>query len=311
MLSLGKSNPVREVIDLCRSVRDAEALVRTGLRAPIKLITDLPSEPVMTLADSTAIVQMVMNLIINARDALLSNPPKHGLSSIHLSVTHATKEDLVDVYEIGTVDRSAAYACVTVRDSGPGMSKEVRDNIFTPYFSTKGANGSGLGVPIVVGAVREHGGALSLQTEIGKGTCFKILWPIEPAGIASTDPAQNHWADKAILAYASFPEDLDQLTEQLEIAGAMVVPCTSISDVDALLEDDESWSAVILALGDMDAVPAVEKMIRARSKNSAPIAVIADDALRAKFEAYPTTCAGPVNRDDLLEDLRHKLEFVS
>jgi PAS domain S-box-containing protein len=311
MLSLGKSNPVREVIDLCRSVRDAEALVRTGLRAPIKLTSDLPSDPILTRADSTAIVQVVMNLIINARDALLSNPPQHGVSTIDLSVTRATAADLAETYEIGSVDALVQYACVTVRDSGPGMPKDVRDNIFTPYFSTKGAKGSGLGVPIVVGAVREHGGALSLQTEVGKGTCFKILWPIEPAVAGIGDTVQNPWADKAVLAYASAPEDLEQLTEQLEIAGAMVVPCATISDVDALLEDDdESWSAVILALGDLAALQAAERMIQGRSKNTAPIAIIADTALTAQMSAYPATCAGPINRDDLLDDLRHKLELV-
>lgn len=310
MLSLGKSNPTREVIDLCRSVRDAEMLVRTGLRAPVKLTVDLPTQPIMTRADGTAIIQMVMNLIINARDALLSNPPEQGASLIHLSVADASPTDLADSYEIGAIDPSLRYACLTVRDTGPGMSQAVRDNIFTPYFSTKGANGSGLGVPIVVAAVREHGGALSLQTAPGKGTTFKIMWPIEPAAPAATLEHANPWADKAILAYATQPEDLDQLTEQLEIAGAMVVPCKSLFDLDQLLSDDESWNAIILALGDMDAVKAAEKMIRGRASNMAPIALIADAAVQADLFAYPATCAGPINRDDLLDDLQHKLEFV-
>jgi signal transduction histidine kinase len=178
MLTLGKSGTKATIIDLRTPIRDAEALVRPGLRPPLSLAVDLPDTPVRAQADKTAVVQMIMNLVINARDALIQSPPDGRSGKIEVAVT--VPGEITDTPElnVGAIDPNLRYACITVSDNGPGMTDEVLSQIFMPYFSTKGERGTGLGVPIVVNAVQDHGGALHLQSTLGVGTTFTIYWPL-------------------------------------------------------------------------------------------------------------------------------------
>lgn len=250
MLALGKNSTVRVPVDLRSPLRDAEALIRPGLRAPISLSVRLPDHPVPTMADNTAVIQMVMNLIINARDALLEHKSSSADSRITLSLDLANGADLDHECDIGVINPEGRYAVIEVADTGPGMSKDVIDNIFTPYFSTKGDAGTGLGVPIVVNAVREQGGALKLQSKLGTGTCFTIFWPIEtdaePQG--SDTGAEGYWRDKAVLVQSPDMERSEILTELLDSAGALSVPCASLAELKSLLQQDETWDALVLDL---------------------------------------------------------------
>ncbi|MCH8467944.1 MAG: PAS-domain containing protein, partial [Roseinatronobacter sp.] len=154
MLSLGKTDTPRELLDLRRPLRDAESLLRPSLRAPVTLMVDLPQTPLMTYADSTALVQMALNLVINARDAILAQPVMRAEAGIRVALALATPQDLAQRFDIGTVDKRVSYARITVADDGPGLSAEMRANIFTPYFSTKGADGTGLGLAIVLSVIQ-------------------------------------------------------------------------------------------------------------------------------------------------------------
>lgn len=308
MLSLGKSSAVREQIDLRRPLRDAEALVRPGLRAPVSLFVDLPSEAVTAHADSTAVVQMVMNLIINARDALMDAPPADGAARIVVSLSLPDRLDPDGAYDIGQVDPSRRYACIVVQDNGPGMSDEVRANIFTPYFSTKGDAGTGLGVPMVVNAVQDQGGALMLESAAGKGTRFTIMWPLEDvvAGAELPEPADAgaNWAGQTALVYSPCPERSDQLVALLEAEGALAVPSRSQSELAALLGEDESWDAVLLDIPDADGLGRASKLLADMPETGPPVLAIAERALLEQVEAEFTACAGPLERDRLSEDLR-------
>lgn len=308
MLSLGKTDAVRDQIDLRRPLRDAEALVRPGLRAPVSLCVDLPSEPVSSYADSTAVVQMVMNLIINARDALMAAPPPDGVGRISVSMSLPDSPNPDAPYDIGQIDPSRRYACIMVQDNGPGMSDEVRANIFTPYFSTKGNAGTGLGVPMVVNAVQDQGGALLLETEAGKGTRFTLMWPLDD-GLSEPvvpDAAEDgaSWAGQTALVYAPSPMRGDQLVAVLEAEGAVAVPGRSQSELDALLAEGDSWDAVVVDVADADTLHWVRQTLAGMPSSAPPVLLVAEGALLKAAQAEFATCAGPLERPALADDLR-------
>jgi PAS domain S-box-containing protein len=118
--------------------------------------------------DATQIHQVLMNLFVNARDAM----PNGG------SLTASTENIFIDADYVARHGQPpvGAYILITVTDTGIGMSKEMLDRIFDPFFTTK-ETGTGLGLSTVKGIVKAHGGAIEVESEVGRGTCFKIYLP--------------------------------------------------------------------------------------------------------------------------------------
>jgi PAS domain S-box-containing protein len=118
--------------------------------------------------DATQIHQVLMNLFVNARDAM----PDGG------SLT-ASSENMVidaDYAQIHLQSPAGAYILISIADTGIGMTDEILDRIFEPFFTTK-ETGTGLGLSTVRGIVKAHGGAIEVESQIGRGTCFKIYLP--------------------------------------------------------------------------------------------------------------------------------------
>lgn len=118
--------------------------------------------------DATQIHQVLMNLFVNARDAM----PDGG------SLT-ASSENMVidaDYAQIHLQSPAGAYILISIADTGIGMTGEILDRIFEPFFTTK-ETGTGLGLSTVRGIVKAHGGAIEVESQIGRGTCFKIYLP--------------------------------------------------------------------------------------------------------------------------------------
>lgn len=184
LMTLGKKSGPKRVIDLRNPLRDAVELVQASLRAPVTLEVALPAAPVLAFADQTSLTQMVLNLVINARDALSSVP---GPARIAVDMAIATDADLRQPLDLGQIEPSQPHVRISVTDTGPGMDAATRAQIFSAYFSTKGDKGTGLGLPIVAGAVRDHKGGLTLQTAPGEGARFTILLPLKPDA-AGGDP---------------------------------------------------------------------------------------------------------------------------
>ena len=121
-------------------------------------------------ADATQVHQILLNLCVNARDAM----PQGGLLTI------ATKDEQFDVARAATMPGAQAgkYVLITVTDTGTGMTPEIADKIFNPFFTTKEVGkGTGLGLATVLGLVKSHGGFLSLTSAPGKGTTFRVYFP--------------------------------------------------------------------------------------------------------------------------------------
>jgi two-component system cell cycle sensor histidine kinase/response regulator CckA len=163
---IGRDEPVR----LDGLIRATDALLRHTLGERTTLVTRLEAENSSVVADRTQLEQLVLNLVINARDAM----PDGGTLRIDTANIDVA-EDLVAGLEAGT------YVRLSVRDSGHGMDEDVVAHAFDPFFTTKGpGQGSGLGLTTVFGIATKSGGTVELESEPGRGTTVSVFLPTSP-----------------------------------------------------------------------------------------------------------------------------------
>ena len=169
MLAFGRRNPINaRPIDLAGLIRGQERLLRPLLGAEIRLEVEAPDEPVAIRADKNQIAQAIMNLAINARDAM----PKGGTMAIRLG-------------------RAAdARAEIVVADTGVGMDEATLGRIFEPFFTTKApGKGTGLGLAMVYGIVTQSEGTIDVRSSLGKGATFVLRFPVSADPIVEDDAA--------------------------------------------------------------------------------------------------------------------------
>jgi signal transduction histidine kinase/ActR/RegA family two-component response regulator len=180
----GRSRFQIEPVELSELVRELLTLLQVSIGKGVILKLHLPEEPVVVDADAAQIRQVVMNLVINAADAVGT---RSGTVTIRVSRLEATAEYLADVHpEAGLAP--GHYAALEVADTGIGMDAATQARIFDPFFTTK-FTGRGLGLAAVLGIVRSHGGALRVYSEIGHGSTFRVVLPL-----GATSPLPSHAA---------------------------------------------------------------------------------------------------------------------
>ena len=158
-------------LDLNALVREIEQMLCATFSKMINFETRLQSNLPLITADRSQIHQVLLNLCVNARDAM-----PHG-GTITLETSLATG---AEVSEYFTGAETASYACVRVRDTGEGMSRQVKAHIFEPFFTTKErGKGTGLGLSVVYGVINNHRGFVHVDSEMGVGTTFNIYLPVE------------------------------------------------------------------------------------------------------------------------------------
>ena len=159
-----------KVVDVNAIVADMERLLRPLIGEAVEFIASLTPEAAHTRADAGQLEQVLMNLVVNAKDAM----PGGG------TLTLQTEKIVVDeTHRLGpTFIRPGQYVMLSVRDTGMGMDKETQSRIFEPFFTTKEkGKGTGLGLSTVYGIVKQTGGYVMVQSEPGRGTTFQIYLP--------------------------------------------------------------------------------------------------------------------------------------
>ena len=165
---------------LTRSV----SLLRRLLHEHVTIRVELAPSELWVDADTGMIDQVVMNLCINARDAM----PKGGTVTIRTSLTQWSEADVQKTPQA----RPGSFVCLSVSDTGCGMNAEVMDHLFEPFYTTKPVgSGTGLGLAAVYGIVMQHRGFVLVDSVVGSGSTFRLYFPWSTAVAAKEDSAQQ------------------------------------------------------------------------------------------------------------------------
>ncbi|OGR16818.1 MAG: hypothetical protein A2X81_16665 [Desulfobacterales bacterium GWB2_56_26] len=159
-----------QVVDVNKVISSFEKLLRRTIGEDIQMRLIPTSEPVLVKADESQLEQILLNLAVNARDAM----PDGGLLTIETACVV-----LDEAYVSGKPEVSPGpHVMIAISDNGSGMDKATRDRIFEPFFTTKAmGKGTGLGLSMVYGVVKQHNGNIWVYSEPGEGTTFKIYLP--------------------------------------------------------------------------------------------------------------------------------------
>ena len=179
ILTFSRKTEVKfSAMDLNRLIRDLVPMLAETFPRNVTFTLDLDEKLPSLLADSSQMQQIILNLCVNARDAM----PSGG------NITLSTRRQSAIGLRDQNVDPNRTYACLKVTDTGTGMTEAIRQRIFEPFFTTKQANqGTGLGLAVVYGVVVSHHGSISVESTVGVGSTFTVLLPL--ANEATTAPA--------------------------------------------------------------------------------------------------------------------------
>ena len=171
---LGQAQARPEPLDLSEICRRSVRLLQAAMPIDRALETDLPSLGPGISANANEIQQILTNLVTNAWEA-----GGEAKGAVHLTVKTVSPADIPAWrrFPLDWRPRDNAYACLEVEDWGRGIAEEDIEKIFDPFFSSK-STGRGLGLPVVLGIVRAHGGAVTVKTEPGRGSTFRVFLPV-------------------------------------------------------------------------------------------------------------------------------------
>jgi two-component system, cell cycle sensor histidine kinase and response regulator CckA len=207
-----------QVLDLNTLVKEAVELIESTISKNIKLKLDLAKTKLVVEVDGGQIIQTIVNMCINARDAM----PEGGVLTIN--TTNITLDEQFTYKHPGS--KVGRYVLLRVSDTGMGMTEETKQRIFEPFFTTKrDKKGTGLGLAMVYGIIKNHNGYIDVESETGLGTTFSIYLPLstkELAEIKNTDEYNKEGLETILVAE---DEDImrDLLVEMLDSGGYQVI----------------------------------------------------------------------------------------
>lgn len=300
----------KECVDIRGVIEEQTALLVPLLGQTVNMNVSMPEEPMQIMGDSSSIGQIIMNLSINARDAMLDG----GRLDIELE---ACAYEELPQHLASNVREAEDFLVISVEDTGVGMDKETIDRIFDPFFSTKEqGKGTGLGLSVVYGLVNELEGALDVSSEPGKGTIIKIYLPrvfkaIEDAPLEDSDTAElaMDWSGLTALIVEDEPDLLEVVSGMSRELG-MTVLCAGDGDAALRVQEEHDGDIDVLitdvVMPGMNGVKLADLVVSKNndikvvymsgypaSGNMAPVAIPQDATFLAK----------PIRYDDFLNGL--------
>jgi PAS domain S-box-containing protein len=293
-------------------LKDLESIIKDTFPKDIRLRFSLPGGIWTILGDPTQVHQILLNLCVNARDAM----PTGG--NLTVAVENAVIDEQYAAMNIQA--KPGKYVIINVTDSGTGMSQEVTDKIFEPFFTTKDLNkGTGLGLSTVMAIVKSHEGIINVYSEPGKGTTFKVYLPAidGPSEEGDNSSAQQDLPrgnGETILVIDDEASILTITTQTLQAFGYKVLSATDGAEAVAIFAQHPGQIAVVLTdmmMPVMDGVATIHALTRIQPT----IKIIATSGLNANGSVAKATSMGvkhfltkPYTAGTLLKTLKAILE---
>lgn len=290
-------------------IKDVEKLLRRIVPEDVEVTFTL-NEDTVIMADMTQIDQVLMNLVSNAKDAM----PKGGALHIETRTVELGRE-FKQAYGFGEPGR---YAVISVADNGVGMDEDTQKKVFEPFFTTKEiGKGTGLGLSIVYGIVQQHGGYITVSSQLGEGTTFEIYLPavkmaaMSDAGVA---PSRTPGGTETLLLAEDDGDVRKTAKEILRVSGYTVVEAKDGEDaVRKYVEHHDKIDLVILDVvmpvkNGREAYDAIRKMnpfVRVLFISGYTGDVILDKGVKDTAVDF---ISKPLSADELLTKIREALE---
>lgn len=255
LLSFSRTSEERQnVVDLNVIMQEAAQLARRTLRGNVALELSPAPTPLKVKMDSTRASQALLNLCVNAQDAM----PKGGVLRVINALVPLTR----DQAERFDCRDNHIFARCSVSDTGTGIPPELVRRIFEPFFTTKGAGkGTGLGLPIVQRVMKEAGGFVEVESQIGVGTTFHLYFPVASEAVTA-EPEANHQALARGVGRVLVVDDLDLVRDFtrsfLESTGLTVVVAGDAPQALQILEKVEGQIDLLFTDYNMPGMNGVE-----------------------------------------------------
>ncbi len=236
----------RTEVNLGEVVSDIRRILDETLLKTITVRVNVQEELWPVIGDATQLHQVLLNLAVNARDAM----PNGG--TLSFAARNIQLADVLAPYPKDAVP--GPYIRVSVEDTGTGMSAEVQDHLFEPFFTTKElGKGTGLGLPTSRAIVKSHGGFIQVYSELGQGSTFRVYLPASPGGAPAEVVAHAAHLPRGngeLILVVDDEDAVRQITRQaLETFGYRVVVASD--GTEAVTRYAEQWEKIALVLSDM------------------------------------------------------------
>ncbi|MEC9347105.1 MAG: ATP-binding protein [Pseudomonadota bacterium] len=272
----------REPVDIRRLAQDTADMLRASMPVTTRIRVSAPASPVITPGNATQLSQVLVNLCVNASDAM---ERQAGTLEIAVSTADGLGREGWDPQEgdeaaagvmrlregpeegqirvrLGRLSPLRTYACLSVRDSGTGISRAVAERMFDPFYTTKDhGKGTGLGLAAVQGIVMAHGGGLAVDSQVGKGAEFRIYLPLAGAETGAARGREAREGDVSGAGHLLVVDDDEavgtQMALRLERLGYEVLLCIEPADaIEALQDSPDVFDAMLtdFAMPSMDGI---------------------------------------------------------
>ncbi len=304
-----QSEQEKRAVQINLIVKEVLKLIRASLPATIEIKGLNLSNDAVVEADPIQIHQVMMNLCSNAHHAMRE---KGGILEVKLSDITLDKTQAAQCGGI----QEGPYIELTIKDTGHGIPPEYMDRIFDPYFTSKEkGEGTGLGLAVVHGIISSHGGAITVESQIGHGTTFHVIFPKRNQTEAESHPATAEISERRegtekILFIDDEPALIDIGKEILSSLGYRVTACTSSEEALRLFEENPERFDLVITDQTMPEITGdllAQKVMRIRP--GIPVILFtgySDIVSRERFSALGIRdcLMKPLTRQDLAESIR-------